>query len=515
MTNRSPLFLSHDHLPWTLDATMMDLSTEDLDGLDWHTAFRDLAGVESGERANVDEDRQVGHYWLRSPDLAPNLGLAQQIGDSLEKARTLARKIRDGVVTTDAGQTFTDVIHIGIGGSQLGPSLVIDALADDADGRPRGLQVHFCDNTDPDGIARVLGRLGDRLERTLLVVVTKSGTTPEPKNALALVRRHMEGRGIRTSKHLVAITVEGSKLDKLAREEGWISVLPIWPWVGGRYSVTSAVGIFPAELAGIDTEAFMEGAATMDSWTRNDSWTDNPAALLAACWHLAGKGSGERAMVALPYADRLVLVSRYLQQLVMESLGKKLDRKGRTVHQGLTVYGNKGSTDQHAYVQQLRDGRDDFFVAFIQVLAAQSDDPELEDRAGAGDYLQGFLLGTRRALMESGRRSLMLTITTVDERSLGGIVALFERAVGIYASLIDVNAYDQPGVEAGKKAARQVLSLSRAIREHLANGPANTAAIAEAVRGDILDVHYILHRLEATGRAVRTGGSDDAVWTLP
>jgi glucose-6-phosphate isomerase len=507
------LFLHHDHLPWTLDATEMGLDPAALDGLDWSGAIADMMAAEAGDIVNIDEKRMVGHYWLRRPPSAPNLGIATAIGEAANAVRSFAARVRAGEITSDAGQAFTDVVHVGIGGSQLGPALVVDALGDDPEGCPRGLSIHFCDNTDPDGVARVVGRLGDRLTTTLVVVVTKSGSTPEPRNALALVRRAMDARGIDTAKHLVAITVEGSKLDALAAEEGWLAVFPIWPWVGGRYSVTSAVGLLPAELAGIDTEALLEGAATMDDWTRTRDWRDNPAALLSGSWYLAGEGQGTRAQVVLPYADRLVLMSRYLQQLVMESLGKRLDRNGAVVHQGITVYGNKGSTDQHAYVQQLRDGRDDFFVTFIQVLKLAAADPDLEDGVGAGDYLQGFLLGTRRALAEGGRRSLTITVPEVDERVVGGLIALFERAVGLYGSLIDINAYHQPGVEAGKKAAAKMLSLSRAVRQHLQNGPARTEELAAAVSGDLLEVHYVLLRLEATGRIARVdGGGRDVVW---
>src|SRR5208283_978230 len=157
---------------------------------------------------------------------------------------------------------------------------------------------------------------------------------------------------------------------------------------------------------------------------------------------------------------RLELFSRYLQQLVMESLGKELDLDGRSVHQGIAVYGNKGSTDQHAYIQQLRDGLNNFFVTFISVSRDQQGEPDyVQDGVTSGDYLHGFLLGTRQALYEKGRESVTLTITEVSPFTVGVLIALFERAVGFYASLININAYHQPGVEAGKKAAGAVIAL--------------------------------------------------------
>ena len=179
---------------------------------------------------------------------------------------------------------------------------------------------------------------------------------------------------------------------------------------------------------------------------------------MAAAWYAAGEVKGKRDMVVLPYRDRLEVFSRYLQQLVMESLGKHLDRDGKEVHQGIAVYGNKGSTDQHAYVQQLRDGIDNFFVTFIEVLRDVDDIPSIEVER-PGDFLDGFLQGTRSALTEGGRQSLSISMRRFDARRLGALIALFERAVGLYGELVNVNAYHQPGVEAGKKAAAAILNL--------------------------------------------------------
>jgi glucose-6-phosphate isomerase len=242
---------------------------------------------------------------------------------------------------------------------------------------------------------------------------------------------------------------------------------------------------------------------------------ENPALLLARAWYLLGEGKGERALVMLPYCDRLLLVSRYLQQLLMESLGKEYDRDGNRVEQGLTVYGNKGSTDQHAFVQQLRDGRDDFFVHFIEILKDFSPNaPEgisrevtampLRPGVYLGDYLHGFLQGTRQALFEKGRPSLTLSLVELSEHSLGALLALFERAVGFYASFIGVNAYDQPGVEAGKKAAEAILSLQDQVLSLLqgARLPLSFDEIAQKLdmEGREVQLFSLLRRMEANGR---------------
>ena len=177
-------------------------------------------------------------------------------------------------------------------------------------------------------------------------------------------------------------------------------------------------------------------------------------------WYHATGGRGKKDMVVLPYKDRLQLFPKYLQQLIMESLGKERDLNGQRVNQGISVYGNKGSTDQHAYVQQLREGVNNFFVTFIEVLKDREGRSLMMDgKVTSGDYLNAFLQGTRRALGEKGRESITLTIEKIDPRSIGVLIALYERAVGFYASLINVNAYHQPGVEAGKKAAGLVILL--------------------------------------------------------
>ena len=148
----------------------------------------------------------------------------------------------------------------------------------------------------------------------------------------------------------------------------------------------------------------------------------------------------------------------------MESLGKEMDLEGNLVNQGLCVFGNKGSTDQHSYIQQLRDGLNDFFVTFIEVLKDQSGVPVFtEPDATSGDFLEGFFLGTRSALAENARESLTITVKDVDANVVGLLIAVFERAVGFYASLVNINAYHQPGVEAGKKAAGNVLTIQRQI----------------------------------------------------
>jgi glucose-6-phosphate isomerase len=481
-------------------------------------ALAAMEGLERGAVANPDEKRMVGHYWLRAPEKAPTPGIAAAIRETQARVLEFAARVHDGRVRPPLAERFRHVLVIGIGGSALGPQLVADALGGGGD----RMAPHFLDNTDPDGLDRVLVGLGDALAETLAVVISKSGGTPETRNGMVEAAAAFRARGLDYGPHAVAVTQEGSALDGQARAQGFLARFPMWDWVGGRTSVTSAVGLLPAALQGIDVTALLAGAAAMDEATRRRETRRNPAALLALAWHAVGGGRGSKAMVVLPYKDRLVLFSRYLQQLVMESIGKEKDLQGRVVHQGLSVYGNKGSTDQHAFVQQLRDGTPDFFVTFVRVLKdREGESLEVEPGATSGDFLDGLLLGTRRALFENGRPSLTLTIPDVSPRSLGMLIALYERTVGLYASLIGINAYHQPGVEAGKKAAAFVLGLQRkvmaALRERGSAGATCEELAAAAGAADEAEtVFHVLERLAANpdrGISRREGRSPiDAVY---
>jgi glucose-6-phosphate isomerase len=311
------------------------------------------------------------------------------------------------------------------------------------------------------------------------------------------------------SKRAVAITMPGSQMDQTSAAQGWLARFPMFDWVGGRTSVLSAVGLVLAALQGLDVDGLLAGAAACDAATRSHDVRNNPAALLALMWYHATGGKGKRDMIILPYKDRLLLFSRYLQQLVMESLGKRLNLKGERVDQGIAVYGNKGSTDQHAYVQQLRDGVNNFFVTFIRVLESGGSAHEVEPGVTAGDYLHGFLLGTRTALFENDRESMTITIPRVDARTVGGMIALFERAVGLYASLVGINGYHQPGVEAGKKAAASILALQGKVLAALSSSPQTAEQVATmvSVADAVETVYFLLQHLAANGRA-RAAGTD-------
>lgn len=499
----------HEGLGLYLDISRMRFSDELVATLQpkFDKAFEDLAALEKGAIANPDENRMVGHYWLRDPDLAPSPDLQEDIVTTLNKIHSFAQKVHSGEIHPPNAAKFTDILSIGIGGSALGPQFVAEALA--ATDAP--MQIHFIDNTDPAGIDRMLTKLKDRLASTLVIVMTKSGGTPETRNGMLEVKHAYEQQGLNFPQHTVAVTGIGSNFEKLAKTEGWIDIFPMHDWVGGRTSEMSAVGLLPAALQGIDIDAMLAGAKEMDAATRVPQLKGNPAAMMALSWYYAGNGKGEKDLVVLPYKDSLLLFSRYLQQLVMESLGKEKDLDGNVVHQGIAVYGNKGSTDQHAYVQQLREGVANFFVTFIEVLEdRQGSSIEVEPGATSGDYLSGFLQGTRQALFENQRDSITVTIPRADARMVGALIALYERTVTLYASLININAYHQPGVEAGKKAAAVILDLQKQVVKVLqeANAPISLTDLAsKAGAADQIEAIYkIVRHLDANQRSVRLTG---------
>jgi glucose-6-phosphate isomerase len=499
-------YLNLNELDFAIDISRIDFSDTFLSEMEprMQASFSAMHALEAGAISNPDEGRMVGHYWLRHAALAPNAEIGAEIEACLGKIKLIAADVHNGVLR-GANGSFKNLLVIGIGGSALGPQFVSDAL-----GGPKTdkIKLFFFDNTDPNGLDRTLEALDGQLGETLAVVISKSGGTPETRNGMLEAETAYRIAGLSFAEHAIAITGEGSKLHKISKENNWLDFLPMWDWVGGRTSELAAVGLFPAAIQGLDIDRMLAGAKAMDIATRSTDTTKNPAALLALMWYFATDGKGAKDMVVLPYKDRLMLFSKYLQQLVMESLGKEEDLDGKIVHQGIAVYGNKGSTDQHAYVQQLREGVHNFFATFIEVLKDRDGDSiEVEPGFTSGDFLQGFFLGTRDALYDNGRQSITITITEVTPEAVGQLIALFERAVGLYASLVNINAYHQPGVEAGKAAAATVLEIEqKVVAEVNANGSnAQTAAVIAAKLG--LEpqselIFKLLLRLAANNRGI-------------
>ena len=492
---------------FTLDLRQSGLAAAQLAALgpQFAAAHAGMQALEAGAIMNRDEYRQVTHF--RDRVAYPQSPLYRSVEE-------FAAAVRAGKLVGSTGKPFDALVVNGIGGSALGPQLVQFALHGPywnelpRAARGGGLRFYCTDNTDSAGVSDLLRVLD--LETTLVLTISKSGGTRETANNLAAFEQAYAARKLAFAPHAAAITMPGSKLSAYAAKQGW-PPSRLWDMadsIGGRTSETAVVGHVPAAATGVDFAALLAGACQMDEWTRVAEPARNPAYLLAAAWYLLGHGRGERAMVIVPYSDRLVLLSRYLQQLVMESLGKERDRAGNIVNQGLTVYGNKGGTDAHAYIQQLQDGRDDFFITFIEVLR-DAETVLVDGELSMGDYLHNFLQGLANALTAKRRPVLRLTLETLDARSLGLLIALYERAVAVYAELININAFHQPGVEGYKQLSGLVNKVSGTVQHFIAGHPGFSGDAADFARalglaGLEADVEGILAKFAVNGR--RFGG---------
>ena len=457
---------------FSIDFSRMQTDTAALNNMQemFSNAMREMTLLEAGAIKNPDENRKVTHFTDRA---------SYRTSELFREVEEFAAAVRDGSVTGGTGKRFDAVVVNGIGGSALGPQLLQFAIngpywnEKSREQRSNGLKIYFLDNTDPAGLNDLMEVIDP--ETALQLCVSKSGGTQETLNNLNALINIYKARGLNYGDYACAVTMPGSLLDKQAAEYNFIKVFPMAESIGGRTSETSIVGHVPAALTGIDFRMFLEGACRMDAWTRNNNIQNNPALMMAAMWYLAGNGKGDRNMVIVPYSDRLVLLARYLQQLVMESLGKELDLDGNVVNQGLNVFGNKGGTDAHAFIQQLNDGRNDFFATFIEVMHDAKNIP-LDNSRNMGDYLHGFLYGLAAALENKNRMVMTMEISTISPANLGLIIALYERAVAIYAEFIHINAFHQPGVQAYKLAAKGMLEVREKLFEALQKPASGSAA---------------------------------------
>ncbi len=448
---------------FTIDFKDMNIDNTAIDALapQIASAHQGMLDIEAGKIKNPDENRQVTHFSDR---------ISYPKSDLFNAVEKFASDIREGKLTGSTKKKFTQVVINGIGGSALGPQLLQFAIngpywneLSDAK-RSQNAKIYFVDNTDTSGVCDLLPILD--LEETLIVTISKSGGTQETKNNMIAFIEAYQKANLKFENHAAAITMRDSELDKFSRGHGWLAVFEMAESIGGRTSETSIVGHLPAALAGINFAKFLEGACHMDQWTRHSDVFQNPAYFLACSWYIAGKGQGDKNMIIVPYSDRLILFSRYLQQLVMESLGKEFDLDGNAVFQGLNVFGNKGGTDAHAFIQQLHDGRNDFFTVFIEPLKDALNIP-IRDDITMGDFLHGFETGLATALRNRGRQLIQVRIDEVSESNLGMLIALFERAVAFYAELIHINAFHQPGVQAYKLAANAIIQLNQTLQDKL------------------------------------------------
>lgn len=427
-----------------------------------------------GAKINTTENRAVLHTALRhngAPVLADGADVMPEVAAVLRRLADFATAIRTGRIAAADGQAFTDVINIGIGGSDLGPAMVTAALAPYHDG-PR---VHFVSNVDAAHLADTIRPLDPA--RTLIIVASKTFTTAETMANAQSARRWIAAAlgEAAIGAHFAAVS---TALDKVAAFGiGADRVYGFWDWVGGRYSVWSAVGL-PVMLA-VGPEnfsAFLAGAAAMDAHFQTAPLPENLPVLLALAglWHRDICGYPARAI--LPYDQRLARFPAYLQQLDMESNGKSVTRAGLPVARptGPLVFGEPGTNGQHAFYQLLHQGTDVIPCEFL--IAALGHEPEMASHhqlliANCLAQSEALMLG--RSLAEAAalnppalaphktfpgnRPSITLAYRQLDPATLGRLIALYEHRVFVEAAIWDINAFDQWGVELGKELATRLL----------------------------------------------------------
>jgi len=485
----------------TVDASKTHLTPIVLDSLLELARAQDVTGwrdrMFAGERVNATEGRPALHAALRTPELGDveldGERIADRVTETRERMRALVAAVHDGTMRAADGGAFTDVVNIGIGGSDLGPRLACEALAPHRRATPR---VHFVANVDPADRESVLE--GVDPARTLFVVASKTFTTLETlANARAMFDMLAARFGDQAARgHFVAVTGAADRAQAWGIDSE--RVLPLWEWVGGRYSLWSAIGLPVALALGMDVfEALLDGAAEVDRHFRDTPDAENLPLLLALIDVLYGNFADARSHVVVPYAQRLASLPAYLQQLVMESNGKCVDRDGRPVDYATApaIWGHVGTTGQHAFFQWLHQGTQVVPCDFVAV--RDPGDPDRETlaanafgqtaallegrstealrRAGVGERLR-----PHRA-MPGDRPSVTFLLDGLTPRTLGALLALHEHRVFCQAMIWRINPFDQWGVERGKELAR-VLTPVLAGTEHAQGWDGSTMALIRRYR---------------------------------
>jgi glucose-6-phosphate isomerase len=378
---------------------------------------------------------------------------------------TTVRQIR--TFAEGVGQAYDHVLVLGIGGSALGAKALLNALRRpawnewDDEGRDFFPRLTVLENVDPTSVSAALQRIDPR--RVLVNVISKSGGTAETMAQYLVVRDWLDqALGSAASRHLVFTTDPArGALRELAQREH-IATLDVPPDVGGRFSVLSPVGLLPAALVGIDIEELLSGARTAIERAETDELLRNPPALYAALHWAADTELGARIHVLMPYTDRLREFAEWYRQLWAESLGKRVDRNGKTVHAGPTPVGAVGATDQHSQVQLFMEGPFDKIITFMTVddLGVDVPVPSRLELPPDLDYLPGHTLAellraeyeaTSAALAQMGRMSCTLVLPDLTPATLGEAIMFYQLATGYAGVWYGIDPFDQPGVELGKR----------------------------------------------------------------
>ena len=428
----------------------------------------------NGEVINTGEKRLVLHHMTRG-----------QLGEEVEadgvdkrtfyteqqaKIADFANKVHAGEITNGAGEKFTTVVQIGIGGSDLGPRAMYLALENWAKKNDTfKMEAKFISNVDPDDAAAVLNSID--VAHSIFVLVSKSGTTLETLTNESFVKDALKNAGLDASKHMIAVTSETSPL---AKSDDYLAAFFMDDYIGGRYSSTSAVGGAVLSLAfGPEVFAqFLDGAAAEDALSKNKDVFKNPAMLDALIGVYERNVLGYPSTAVLPYSQALSRFPAHLQQLDMESNGKSVNRFGEPVNYptGPVIFGEPGTNGQHSFYQLLHQGTDIVPLQFVGYKNSQMEtDVVIQDStsqqklcANVAAQIVAFACGksdeNRNKNFEGGRPSSIIIGEQVNPGSLGALLAHFENKVMFQGFVWNVNSFDQEGVQLGKVLAKRVLA---------------------------------------------------------
>jgi glucose-6-phosphate isomerase len=418
-----------------------------------------IAGMNRGDIANPTESRQVLHTALRRAG-AP---YAAEVAAERERMLDFAESVRVGRIRGSAGEPFELVVNIGIGGSDLGPAMAVEALRPFAAGAPR---IAFASNIDGNRLADTLTAADPR--RTLFIVCSKTFSTLETLTNAETAKRWVAANlgAAAVPAHFAAVSVNAPAMDAFGIHPDYRFAM--WDWTGGRYSIWSSIGVALAVAIGADGfRQFLAGAAAMDEHFLAAPWEANLPALLGllGVWNI--EFLGLPTLAVLPYDERLARFPAYLQQLDMESNGKRVRTDGSPVFSQTApvIWGEPGNNAQHSFFQMLHQGTPRAALDFLLPALSSCDDQAAHDLAIANCLAQveAFAFGqesdTPHKVHEGNRPGSILLFRRVDPSTLGALIALYEHKVFTQSVVWGINAFDQWGVELGKKLAVSIAPL--------------------------------------------------------
>jgi glucose-6-phosphate isomerase len=419
----------------------------------------------TGDIINQTENRAVLHTALRSKESTPLLVEGLDIRPEIRKVKEKIKDFSQGVITGErvgfSGKKFTDIVNVGIGGSDLGPAMLADALAF----YHNHLNVHFVSNVDGDHVQEVLKKVNP--ETTLFVIVSKTFTTQETLSNAQTIRSWFLKAGSEAdiAAHFVAVSTNLQKVQEFGIAPD--NIFPMWDWVGGRFSLWSAVGLSIALVIGYDHfEALLDGAADMDIHFRTAPFEQNMPLVMAllSVWYNNFYGAESEALI--PYTQYLQKFAPYLQQGIMESNGKSVGRDGKGVNYqtGTIIWGEPGTNSQHAFFQLIHQGTKLIPTDFIGFKKSLHGNTDHHNKLMSNFFAQteALLVGKTDPnpfkVFEGNKPTNTLLIDQLTPQSLGALIALYEHKLFVQGVIWNIFSYDQPGVELGKVLANSILS---------------------------------------------------------